>query len=65
MVLIRKKNKSIIKTIIGGAFQEVAAKEKEQSKMDKLKNFSIIKTNNPTDNTPSQEKLNKFVNFKL
>jgi hypothetical protein len=66
MVLVVKKHKrSIIKPIIGGAYSEVAVKEKDQSKLDKLKNFSIIKTGSINDITPSQEKLNKFVSLKL
>jgi hypothetical protein len=66
MVLVYKKNKKSLKnTIIGGSFTEVASKEKDQSKLDKLKNFSII--NRGPDNviSPTQEKLNKFVNLRL
>jgi hypothetical protein len=66
MVLIyKKKKRSINKTIIGGAYAEVPKTDKDQSKIDKLKNFSIVKTGSVIDNTVSQEKLNKFINLKI
>jgi hypothetical protein len=52
-------------TIIGGSFTEVASKERDQSKLDKLKNFSIIKTGPDNVVSPTEEKLQKFVSLKL
>lgn len=66
MVLVYKKNKKSLKnTIIGGSFTEVASKERDQSKLDKLKNFSIIKSGPDNVISPTEEKLNKFVNLRL
>jgi hypothetical protein len=66
MVLIYKKKKSRInKTIIGGAYSEVPKTEKDQRKLDKLKKFTIIRCGSVLDNTPSQEKLLKFVSLRL
>jgi len=71
MVLIVKRNKTSTnkttfhKPIVGGAYSEVHVAEKDESKKDKLKNISIIKTGSVKDISPSQEKLNKFINLKL
>ena len=66
MVMIVNKNKSRRnKTIIGGAYSEIPVTDKDQSKLDKLKNFTVIKIGSINDSTETQAKLNKFVNLKL
>ena len=65
MVLQFKGKKNKQKVVVGGAYAEIK-KDEEVSKLDKLKNVSIIKTPSTAKaNKISQEKLNKFVNLKL
>jgi hypothetical protein len=49
---------------VGGAYSEVKIAD-DESKKDKLKNFSIIKTTDKTGNKISQDKLRKFINLKI